>query len=28
MSMNDHYDLTTKTLTIENSQFNPIPQDK
>jgi len=26
--MNDHYDLTTKVLTIENSQFNPIPQEK
>lgn len=25
MSMNDHFDLITKELTIENSQYNPIP---
>ncbi len=28
MSMNDYYDLKTKELTIVNSQYNPIPQDK
>lgn len=28
MSMNDQYDLKTKDLTISNSQYNPIPQDK
>ncbi|TXF79040.1 cyanophycinase [Chryseobacterium sp.] len=27
MSVNDHYNLKTKELTIENSQYNPIPQD-
>ncbi len=25
MSMNDHFDLNTKELTIENSQYNPMP---
>lgn len=28
MSMNDQYDLKTKDLTISNSQYSPIPQDK
>ena len=26
MSMNDHFDLSTKELTIVNSQYSPIPQ--
>lgn len=26
MSVNDHFDLKTKELTIENSQYNPIPK--
>ena len=28
MSMNDHYNLKTKELTIVNSQYSPIPQEK
>lgn len=28
MSVNDFYDLKTKEMTIVNSQYNPIPQDK